>query len=59
MVLSIAKNRQGPIDYIDYHFYGAYSRFSEQKEKKPIIIKKGHVQLKQKNLMSRNKEIIK
>lgn len=48
MVLSIAKNRQGPIDYIDYHFYGAYSRFSEQKEKKPIIIKKGHVQLKQK-----------
>lgn len=40
IVLSIAKNRQGPLSYIDYHFYGAYSRFSEQKEKKPIIRKK-------------------
>ncbi len=40
IVLSIAKNRQGPIDYIDYHFYGALSHFTEQKEKKPIIFKK-------------------
>lgn len=50
MVLSIAKNRQGPIDYIDYHFYGAYSRFSEQKEKKPIIIKKRSRSVKTKKL---------
>ena len=40
IVLSIAKNRQGPIDYIDYHFYGMYSRFTEQVNKKPIILKK-------------------
>ena len=50
VVLSIAKNRQGPIDYIDYHFYGAYSRFSEQKEKKPIIIKKRSRSVKTKKL---------
>lgn len=40
VVLSIAKNRQGPLTHIDYHFYGGYSRFSEQKDKKPIIRKK-------------------
>ncbi len=40
VVLSIAKNRQGPLDNIDYHFYGDFSRYSEQREKKPVIIKK-------------------
>ncbi len=40
VVLDIQKNRQGKTDYVDYHFYGDYSRFSEQKEKKPIITKK-------------------
>lgn len=40
IILSIAKNRQGPLDYIDFHFYGALSRFKEQKDKKPIILKK-------------------
>ena len=40
VVLAIEKNRQGKRDYIDYHFYGDYSRFSEQKEQKPIITKK-------------------
>ena len=40
VVLSIAKNRQGPTDYIDYHFYGAHSRFSEQKVKKALTPKK-------------------
>lgn len=40
IVLSIAKNRQGPLDYIDYHFYGKYCRFKEQKITKDIITKK-------------------
>lgn len=40
VVLSIAKNRQGPLDTIDYHFYGDYSKYSEQREKRPIIKKK-------------------
>lgn len=40
VVLSIAKNRQGPLDNIDYHFYGDLSKYSEQREKRPIIIKK-------------------
>lgn len=40
IVLSIAKNRQGPLDNIDYHFYGDYSNYSEQREKKPVIIKR-------------------
>lgn len=40
LILYIAKNRQGPLSYIDYHFYGAFSKFSEQKEKKPVIRKK-------------------
>ena len=39
IILSIAKNRQGPLDDIDYHFYGNYSRYSEQREKKPVIRK--------------------
>ncbi len=45
LILSIAKNRQGPLDYIDYHFYGAYSRFSEQKVKKPISVTKKKARL--------------
>lgn len=40
VVLSIAKNRQGPLDNIDYHFYGDFSKYSEQREKRPIILKK-------------------
>lgn len=40
IVLSIAKNRQGPLDNIDYRFYGDYSKYNEQREKKPVIIKK-------------------
>lgn len=39
IVLSVAKNRQGPCDYIDYHFYGSYCRFNEQKLTKKIIAK--------------------
>lgn len=40
IVLSVAKNRQGPLDYIDYHFYGKYCRFKEQKITKDLITKK-------------------
>ncbi len=40
VVLSIAKNRQGPLDNIDYHFYGDFSRYSEQSERKPVIIRR-------------------
>lgn len=40
LILSIAKNRQGPLDYMDYHFYGQFCRFVEQKITKPIIMKK-------------------
>lgn len=40
VILSVAKNRQGPLDYIDYHFYGQFCRFNEQKITKPIILKK-------------------
>ena len=40
IVLSVAKNRQGPLDYIDYHFYGSYCRFNEQRIFKNFIIKK-------------------
>lgn len=40
VVLSIAKNRQGPLDNIDYHFYGDFSKYSEQREKRPIIVKR-------------------
>ena len=28
IILSIAKNRQGPLDDIDYHFYGNYRRIN-------------------------------
>lgn len=40
MILSIAKNRQGPLALIDYHFYGSYCRFNEQKINKKLILKK-------------------
>lgn len=40
VILSIAKNRQGPLDYMDYHFYGQFCRFVEQKITKPVILKK-------------------
>ena len=40
IILSVAKNRQGPLDYMDYHFYGQFCRFNEQKVTKPIILKK-------------------
>lgn len=36
IVLSIAKNRQGPLGHIDYHFYGSYCRFNEQKITKEL-----------------------
>ncbi len=41
VILSVAKNRQGPLDYMDYHFYGQFCRFVEQKITKPVILKKG------------------
>ena len=40
IILSVAKNRQGPLDYMDYHFYGQFCRFNEQKITKPVIFKK-------------------
>ncbi len=40
IVLSVAKNRQGPLDFIDYHFYGSYCHFHEQKIFKKFIGKK-------------------
>ena len=40
IILSIAKNRQGPLDYMDYHFYGQFCRFVEQKITKPVVTKK-------------------
>ena len=40
VIVSIAKNRQGPLDYMDYHFYGQFCRFVEQKITKPVILKK-------------------
>jgi len=40
IVLSIAKNRQGPLGHIDYHFYGSYCRFNEQKITKDLNITK-------------------
>lgn len=40
IVLSVAKNRQGPLDIIDYHFYGKYCRFKEQKITKELLTKK-------------------
>lgn len=37
VIISIAKNRQGPLQDFDYHFYGHLCRFTEQKEfRKPI-----------------------
>lgn len=50
IVLSIAKNRQGPLDNIDYHFYGDFSKYSEQRERKPLVMKKKSRSLKTKSL---------
>ena len=37
VIISIAKNRQGPLQDFDYHFYGHLCRFTEQKEfRKPM-----------------------
>ncbi len=37
VIVSIAKNRQGPLDDFDYHFYGHLCKFTEQAEfRKPI-----------------------
>lgn len=37
VIVSIAKNRQGPLQDFDYHFYGHLCRFTEQKEfRKPV-----------------------
>jgi replicative DNA helicase len=37
VIISIAKNRQGPLQDFDYHFYGHLCRFTEQKEfRKPV-----------------------
>ena len=39
VIVSIAKNRQGPLATIDYNFLGGLCKFSETKENKPIIKK--------------------
>ena len=37
VIVSIAKNRQGPLQDFDYHFYGHLCKFTEQKEfRKPL-----------------------
>ena len=37
VIVSIAKNRQGPLQDFDYHFYGHWCKFTEQKEfRKPV-----------------------
>lgn len=46
LILSIAKNRQGPLTYIDYRFYGPLCRFNEQRDTKPIILKKKKTRIK-------------
>ncbi len=40
IVLSVKKNRQGQQASFDYNFYGAYCRFNEQPQFRPLIIKK-------------------
>ena len=40
LVLSIAKNRQGALANIDYHFYGHFCRFVEKKEFRALISSK-------------------
>ena len=38
VIVSIAKNRQGPLQDFDYHFYGHWCKFTEQKEfRKPVL----------------------
>ena len=50
IVLSVAKNCQVPLDNIDYHFYGYFSKYSEQRERKPLVMKKKSRSLKTKSL---------
>ena len=41
VIVSIAKNRQGPLQDFDYHFYGHWCKFTEQKEfRKPVLKKR-------------------
>lgn len=41
VIVSIAKNRQGPLEDFDYHFYGHLCKFTEQAEfRKPILKKR-------------------
>lgn len=49
MLLYIAKNRQGPLGIIDYHFYGAVCKFVEQKEHREIVPKKKSTRMKKLN----------
>lgn len=39
VIVSLGKNRQGPLASFDYHFYGARCRFNEQEVFKPIVKK--------------------
>ena len=39
VIVSIAKNRQGPLQDFDYHFYGHLCRFAEQKEFRKVVQK--------------------
>ena len=39
VIVSIAKNRQGPLATFDYRFLGQFCKFSEAKENRPIIKK--------------------
>ena len=50
VVLEIGKNRQGERGHADYHFYGAFSKFSEQKETRPVVPKKKARQARTKQL---------
>ena len=50
VVLEIGKNRQGERGHADYHFYGGHSKFSEQKETRPVVPKKKTRQIRTKQL---------
>ena len=39
VIVSIAKNRQGPLQDFDYHFYGHLCRFTEQREFRKVVQK--------------------
>ncbi len=50
VIVSIAKNRQGPLDDFDYHFYGHLCKFTEQAEfRKPILKKRRNQGMKRLN----------